>query len=199
MSGFVIIAVILLIIVIFTVIKYRKSKKKFNKSSKKSTFTPITPYIFDNKCETEKSNFNPIPINENVDKTIKSYEPLPTQFSSVKSENKPKPSFKQYKSIYDCLLHNPKWLSCRQKILERDNYKCQWCGSENNLQIHHKYYCKLPNNKLVNPWEYKEDCFMTLCKQCHEKLHQKYKNKVYYRSYGEQTEVLRYINKLNKR
>ena len=104
----------------------------------------------------------------------------------------------QIKSVYDNLLHNPKWLSCRKRILERDNHKCQWCGSDKYLQIHHKYYCKLPNNKLVNPWEYKEDCFMTLCKSCHEKLHQKYKNKVYYRSYGEQIEILSYIKKLNK-
>lgn len=190
MNGFIIIVVILLIIVVFTVIKYRKSKKKSNNSSKKSTFTPITPYIFDNKCETEKSNFNPIPINEDVDKTIKNYEPLPTQFSSVKSENKPKFSFKQYKSKYDLLLNDSRWLNCRDRILERDNHKCLWCGSTTALQIHHKYYHKLPNNNLVNPWEYEDDCFMTLCKNCHEKWHEKHQNKVYYRSYKEHKYII---------
>lgn len=112
-----------------------------------------------------------------------------------KSENKSKSSFKQYKSKYDLLLHKPEWITCRDRILERDSHKCLWCGSTTVLQIHHKYYHKLPNNSLVNPWEYEDDCFITLCKNCHEKWHSKHQNKVYYRSYKEHKYI---INKLKQ-
>lgn len=104
-------------------------------------------------------------------------------------------SFTQYKSKYDLLLHKPEWITCRDRILERDSHKCLWCGSTTVLQIHHKYYHKLPNNSLVNPWEYEDDCFITLCKNCHEKWHSKHQNKIYYRSYKEHKYI---INKLKQ-
>lgn len=100
---------------------------------------------------------------------------------------------KEYKSVYDYLLHSPQWLSCRKRILKRDNHKCQWCKTGDNLQIHHKYYCKLPNKHLVNPWEYKDDCFMTLCKDCHDKWHKNHSNRVYYRSWRDHQAILKEI------
>ena len=60
----------------------------------------------------------------------------------------------------------------RENILFRDNYKCQCCGLEKKLQVHHifssKYYPSLKNN--VNNG-------ITLCKYCHQKYHTIYKNK----------------------
>ncbi len=108
--------------------------------------------------------------------------------------------FIKYKSVYDYLLHSPQWLSCRERILRRDNHKCQWCKTADNLQIHHKYYCKLPNKHLVNPWEYKDDCFMTLCKDCHDKWHENHSNRVYYRSWRDHQAILKEIknNERNK-
>lgn len=53
----------------------------------------------------------------------------------------------------------------RKQALERDSYTCQNCGSDKDLHVHHV----TPRwdgggNELQN--------LMTLCRNCHEKLHQ---------------------------
>lgn len=51
-------------------------------------------------------------------------------------------------------------------VLERDNYECQQCGLDMELQIHHiKLVKDFP--ELVNDYN---NC-ITLCKQCHYSLH----------------------------
>lgn len=56
-----------------------------------------------------------------------------------------------------------KW---RETVLERDGYKCQHCGSNANLNVHHvkrfAYYKKLRHD-IKNA--------ITLCETCHRKLH----------------------------
>lgn len=91
--------------------------------------------------------------------------------------------FEVWTDNYEKLLKNKKWKERREEILERDNYCCQWCGKTFDLQIHHKYYNKYPNGKMVKPWDYPDDCFLTLCSNCHKKYHHKYKVKTYYRKY----------------
>lgn len=60
----------------------------------------------------------------------------------------------------------------RKNVLDRDNHKCQCCGLEKKLQVHHifssKYYPSLKND--VNNG-------ITLCKYCHQKYHTIYRNK----------------------
>jgi len=52
----------------------------------------------------------------------------------------------------------------RQKVLWRDNYKCQYCGATENLQVHHIIYkSKGGSNSISNG--------ITLCKTCHSNLH----------------------------
>lgn len=99
-------------------------------------------------------------------------------FSSNDNENRY--NYK-YKSKYDRLLHDNRWYAKRRKILDRENHKCQWCGKTTNLQVHHKYYNKYPNEKMVMPWDYPDDALMVLCDDCHVKYHNKYKIKTYYR------------------
>lgn len=82
-------------------------------------------------------------------------------------------------------LSDLRWKRKREKILERDNYTCQYCGSHNNLQVHHKYYMKYPNGNYVDPWDYPDDKLITLCESCHNKWHRRYKVKTYYRKWGE--------------
>ena len=57
----------------------------------------------------------------------------------------------------------------RQKIYERDNFKCVKCGSKEKINAHHilawKYYPDL---------RYNIDNGITLCEKCHIKIHQKY-------------------------
>jgi hypothetical protein len=49
--------------------------------------------------------------------------------------------------------------------MQRDNFKCRICKSENDLSIHHLYY--LPNTK---PWEYDNEAMVTVCQEHHEQL-----------------------------
>jgi 5-methylcytosine-specific restriction endonuclease McrA len=55
---------------------------------------------------------------------------------------------------------------CRQ-VLARDNWRCQVCGSTNNLQVHHQ--------QLRSQQGSDEDSnLITLCMDCHERLHHGY-------------------------
>lgn len=88
-----------------------------------------------------------------------------------------------YKSYYDYLLHTNEWYNKRNKILNRDNYRCRWCGNTRNLQVHHKYYNIYPNGNKANPWDYPDDALIVLCDDCHVKYHNKYSVKTYYRKF----------------
>lgn len=86
---------------------------------------------------------------------------------------------------YEDLLKCKEWREKRQKILNRDNNKCVYCGDVHNLQVHHKYYSKYPNGFRVYPWNYPDDALITLCDRCHKKVHNKKKIKTYYRNYSD--------------
>lgn len=86
-------------------------------------------------------------------------------------------------TAYNRLLKTNEWYNFRQSILNIHNHTCDWCGSKQYLQIHHKKYQKLPNGKMINPWEYNPKDLMCLCSTCHKKYHEKYKVNVYYISY----------------
>lgn len=86
---------------------------------------------------------------------------------------------------YEDLLKCKEWREKRQKILNRDNNKCVYCGEVHNLQVHHKYYSKYPNGFRVSPWNYPDDALITLCDRCHKKVHNKKKIKTYYRNYSD--------------
>lgn len=84
---------------------------------------------------------------------------------------------------YKELLQTKEWKEKRDHIIKRDGNKCVFCGSPYNLQVHHKYYSKYPNNRFVDPWNYPDDALITLCDNCHHKVHNKHNIKVYYRRY----------------
>lgn len=86
---------------------------------------------------------------------------------------------------YEDLLKCKEWREKRQKILNRDNNKCVYCGEVHNLQVHHKYYSKYSNGFRVYPWNYPDDALITLCDRCHKKVHNKKKIKTYYRNYSD--------------
>ena len=61
-------------------------------------------------------------------------------------------------------LKDPRWQKKRLKILERDNWCCQWCGTEENtLNVHHLKYSN------GDPWDIEDHHLTTLCEDCHEK------------------------------
>lgn len=69
------------------------------------------------------------------------------------------------------LLRNRKWQEKRLRILHRDDFKCRWCGCEDDekeLQVHHIRYYKDSNGKFIKPWEYDDHELFSVCKPCHE-------------------------------
>lgn len=88
------------------------------------------------------------------------------------------------KSEYERLLQQPEWKEKRLHIIRRDGHHCQYCGATTNLQVHHKYYLQYPNHTRPKPWEYPDTALITLCKDCHKKVHDTKQIKSYYTKYG---------------
>lgn len=57
----------------------------------------------------------------------------------------------------------------RKAIFERDNFKCQKCGSKEKINAHHIFAWKYYPEK-----RYDIDNGITLCENCHIKLHQQF-------------------------
>lgn len=53
-----------------------------------------------------------------------------------------------------------------RQVLERDNWRCQVCGSMQNLRVHHQ---QLRSHSGGD----EERNLITLCAECHARLHQK--------------------------
>jgi hypothetical protein len=63
-------------------------------------------------------------------------------------------------------LLDPRWQKKRLEILERDEWKCAYCGDSNNtLHVHHEAYVG------EYPWETPNYCLITLCGMCHSTFH----------------------------
>lgn len=64
-----------------------------------------------------------------------------------------------------CSVKYKKW---RDDVLKRDEYKCFFCGSKNNLHVHHIHkFSKFENERTDI------DNGLTLCCKCHHNLHKK--------------------------
>lgn len=56
------------------------------------------------------------------------------------------------------------WQRKRLEIMQRDDFTCQFCGDkETTLNTHHILYLS-----SRNPWQYEDDCLITICEKCHE-------------------------------
>lgn len=72
---------------------------------------------------------------------------------------------------YGSLVLHPKWKAKRQQILERDNYQCVFCGSTEDLQVHHRQYHLDSQGRKYVPWNYDDKYLLTVCSRCHQKGH----------------------------
>ena len=63
---------------------------------------------------------------------------------------------------YAKYLKSKHWLELRDKILERDNYKCILCGNK-DVQVHHKTYDRIGEESFND--------LITLCGNCHLTYH----------------------------
>ena len=51
-----------------------------------------------------------------------------------------------------------------RQVLERDNWRCQTCGSMQNVQVHHQQFRSRSGND-------DEQNLITLCAECHKQVH----------------------------
>jgi len=81
---------------------------------------------------------------------------------------------------YGELLKRPEWFEKRDVILKRDGSRCLHCGSDQNLQIHHRQYHKVKSiDDFKKPWEYHDKYLVTLCMNCHQVGHKYFKVPVF--------------------
>lgn len=66
---------------------------------------------------------------------------------------------------YQLYLQTPHWRETREKRLQIDKNKCAFCGSLGPLHVHHRSYKRLWQEDV-------EQDLITLCVDCHHKLHQ---------------------------
>jgi 5-methylcytosine-specific restriction endonuclease McrA len=61
-------------------------------------------------------------------------------------------------------LDRESYLILHRQILDRDHWRCQSCGSMQNLQVHHLLYRSQTGGDV-------EENLVTLCAVCHHKQH----------------------------
>jgi len=62
-------------------------------------------------------------------------------------------------------LDSTSYTKLQRQVLERDGWRCQVCGSMQNLQVHHlKFRSRSGGDEEQN--------LITLCAGCHEQVHQ---------------------------
>jgi hypothetical protein len=69
----------------------------------------------------------------------------------------------QAKMTYAQQLNHPLWRQKRDAILARDNFTCL-CGATEKLHVHHMKYTGYA-------WEAPDNDLITLCSDCHRKVH----------------------------
>ena len=159
----------LLIFLICLLIKITRQKNKQKKSTQPQQKTYQKTTYYDNfNQETYK------PLQQRVVKDFykeySNFDPIKPKKTKVKN------------TTYDNLLHNDNWKIKRDNILKRDNYTCRYCGRHDGiLQVHHKYYNVYPDGTRPKPWDYPDDALITLCDNCHKRVHKNTKIKTYYR------------------
>lgn len=74
------------------------------------------------------------------------------------------------KEEYENLLQSDYWKGYSYSLIKERNFTCEDCGRSfpnmrNMLQVHHLVY------RDANPWSYKPEELIVLCKECHKKRH----------------------------
>jgi 5-methylcytosine-specific restriction endonuclease McrA len=65
---------------------------------------------------------------------------------------------------YQAYLRSANWKAIRERSLRRANHKCELCGSNASLQVHHKTYKRLGRERMKD--------LQVLCDGCHRNTHE---------------------------
>jgi 5-methylcytosine-specific restriction endonuclease McrA len=63
-------------------------------------------------------------------------------------------------------LDSSSYRKLQRQVMERDGWRCQACGSIQNLQVHHLKFRSHSGGDV-------EQNLITLCAECHEQTHRK--------------------------
>ena len=63
-------------------------------------------------------------------------------------------------------LDSESYRELHRQVLERDGWRCQFCGSMQNLQVHHLKFRSQSGGDV-------EQNLITLCAECHAGMHSK--------------------------
>lgn len=67
------------------------------------------------------------------------------------------------KAKYAQKYRDPRWQKKRLEVMQRDGFKCLFCGAaDKTLNVHHCYYIG-----RRDPWDYESASLFTLCEKCH--------------------------------
>ena len=77
------------------------------------------------------------------------------------TEQNSEPTRRQW--YHEQYLQSEWWKKTREERLRMDGYRCSWCGSEKDLNVHHFSYDYLGCEDAKD--------LITLCEDCHQRLH----------------------------
>lgn len=69
---------------------------------------------------------------------------------------------------YSEQIKDKRWLAFRSFVMQVRGYRCEVCGSNINLNVHHLIY---KDGYLA--WEYNTREVMVVCSECHKQIHEK--------------------------
>ena len=61
-------------------------------------------------------------------------------------------------------LGDSEYQELRERVLRRDGWRCQFCGSMKNLEVHHQRFRSHSGEDVA-------DNLITACTECHSSLH----------------------------
>ena len=72
-------------------------------------------------------------------------------------------SLDEFRRLHSAHLRSEKWARIKARLFQKRGRKCERCGSDQNIHVHHKHYNNLGRERLRN--------LEILCRNCHAKHH----------------------------
>jgi len=72
---------------------------------------------------------------------------------------------KRIEKLRPIRLEREQYDKLRRAILQRDNWRCQYCGAMTNLEVHHQQLRSHSGDDI-------EENLITMCHGCHSTVHQ---------------------------
>lgn len=112
-------------------------------------------------------------LQQEAQERLKKKKCSTTKQKKKKAKEKPKKALSR-KEEYQLELKDKRWLEKRLKVFKRDKFQCVLCHSKEKLNAHHTQY-----SKDKKAWNYPIDTLVTLCEECHKKVHANKNHKLY--------------------